>query len=229
MTTPKKHLQHPSQERKATPVGAQNQAQQLSPWHTISLVAAALLGGFGIAALGLVTVAHSAYFLQEPSSAKGSIEATPNPENQDVANLVKPEATPQSGTSTTPSTLLTPADPRSTAAAVSTLKASTPVMAPVPKATRVKELLRVEPAYPLLAKNARIEGSVDVTVRVDEKGLPTSVSSSNGCAVLKRAAETAAAQWRFRPATRGGKAVPSQFGIHFDFKMRPDRTPLEIT
>ena len=87
----------------------------------------------------------------------------------------------------------------------------------------MKEVLIVEPTYPLLAKSARIQGSVDVLVKVDEKGVPSMVTASNGSTILQRAAEAAAAEWRFRPATRDGKAVPANFDIRFKFKLHPDQ------
>ena len=72
----------------------------------------------------------------------------------------------------------------------------------------------MKPAYPKLALANRIQGDVDVSVRIDRHGLPESLAATGGGAVLQQAALDAARQWRFKPS-----GAPSDYLIHFDFKL----------
>jgi TonB family protein len=58
---------------------------------------------------------------------------------------------------------------------------------------------RTSPTYPPIAKLANVEGDVKLTLEVDQSGAVVRVVTSTGPALLRRAAETAAEQYRYRP------------------------------
>lgn len=82
-------------------------------------------------------------------------------------------------------------------------------------------LVRVDPEYPRLALMRRIEGSVVVSVVIDETGsvrdwkVLRSVSES-----IDEAALDAVSKWRYRPATRNGVpvAVYGVVQLHFELE-----------
>ncbi len=78
------------------------------------------------------------------------------------------------------------------------------------------------PAYPRAAQRLRQEGEVRLRVVVDADGKPVdwSISRSSGHERLDRAAMDAVAQWRFEPATRGGKAVEGEVIVPMRFQLR---------
>lgn len=158
-------------------------------------------------------------------STTPSTTATPSTTTPSTAGspAASPPAEPKSANADATRSEVDAAPKAKTAKTPKAPKASSPGTAHVSSSTPVREILIVEPPYPPIAKSARLQGSVDVMVRVDRKGVPTSVSATNGPSVLQHAAEIAAAEWRFRPATRDGKAVPATFNIRFDFKLQPDR------
>ncbi|PYQ48896.1 MAG: hypothetical protein DMF78_20130 [Acidobacteria bacterium] len=65
-------------------------------------------------------------------------------------------------------------------------------------------------AYPPIALRQRIEGKVDLSVLVDERGVVTDakvVAAAGGKAGLNEAASEYVRRWKFRPATKDGVAV----------------------
>lgn len=76
---------------------------------------------------------------------------------------------------------------------------------------------RKNPTYPLIAKAAKVEGTVRLTLEVDSKGAVVRVAASSGPAILLRAAINAAEQYRYRPFEIDG--VPAdvlvEAAIHF--------------
>jgi protein TonB len=130
--------------------------------------------------------------------------------------------------------------PQAPAAAVPPAAAPTqPVPAPTPAArkpaftvqteiTRVQisgetlesYVIRKVPAvYPLLARQARIEGMVVLSIVVDEKGEVQDVKAISGPPLLARSAEDALRHWRFKPIIIDGKPtqVESRVGMNFQF------------
>ena len=63
-----------------------------------------------------------------------------------------------------------------------------------------KATARVAPSYPQTARTARITGEVKVFLIINENGEVTKIQSSDGPAVLRGAAESAARLWKFKPA-----------------------------
>lgn len=79
------------------------------------------------------------------------------------------------------------------------------------------------PAYPRMAIAAHMEGTVTLRVLVDETGKPIDVivEGSSGHAVLDKAArEQVLANWRFQPATAGGRPVRAWARIPVSFDLR---------
>jgi len=66
---------------------------------------------------------------------------------------------------------------------------------------------RVEPVYPEEAKQARINGPVDLTIKVDEDGNVSEIKVAAGHPLLRDAAVNAVKQWKYRPAILNDEAV----------------------
>jgi protein TonB len=82
------------------------------------------------------------------------------------------------------------------------------------------ELRRVEPLYPDFARRARIQGSVVLSMTVDDQGLPIQVQVLEGPQALHEAALQAARQWRFEPARIDGRSVAARFKLTLNFRLR---------
>lgn len=78
---------------------------------------------------------------------------------------------------------------------------------------------RVEPAYPPLAKAARVSGSVVVEVTVDEEGKVFAARAISGHPLLKDAAVAAAKEWTFAQTMLTGVAVKVIGTITFNFSL----------
>jgi protein TonB len=76
---------------------------------------------------------------------------------------------------------------------------------------------RVEPAYPVRAAAAGVEGTVTVEVVISEEGKVLSARAVSGPPELHEAAEAAARQWIFTPSTVSGSAVKVSGTITFAF------------
>jgi periplasmic protein TonB len=57
---------------------------------------------------------------------------------------------------------------------------------------------RVTPKYPPFAKAAKIEGTVEVEILIDQKGKVVTTCAATGPPLLKDAAIKAALQWKFK-------------------------------
>ncbi len=94
----------------------------------------------------------------------------------------------------------------------------------VPKVLKVsqgvltsKVLSLPKPAYPPLAKQMRLQGSVSIQVLIDESGHVVSAKALSGHQVLVRAAEAAAIQARFSPTLLSNQAVKVSGVITYNF------------
>ena len=76
-----------------------------------------------------------------------------------------------------------------------------------------------QPAYPIIAKQARIQGVVSVQVLIDEEGRVVSATAVNGPAMLMGSAQIAALGARFHPTTLSGQPVKVSGVITYDFKL----------
>jgi len=79
---------------------------------------------------------------------------------------------------------------------------------------------KVEPAYTDEARAAKINGSVTLTVTIDNQGVPIElhVLKSLDPGLDQRALD-AVSQWRFRPATQDGEPVAFQATIEVNFRL----------
>ncbi len=80
----------------------------------------------------------------------------------------------------------------------------------------------VAPKYPRLAREAGIEGIVQVRVRIDERGrvVAATVVHSDVTPAMDEAAIHAALQCRFKPARQRTEPVPADVVIPFSFSIR---------
>jgi protein TonB len=75
----------------------------------------------------------------------------------------------------------------------------------------------VEPSYPVLAKQMKVQGSVILQALIDRTGNIQDLHVLSGPAILSSAAMQAVKQWRFRPYYLAGEAVETQARITVNF------------
>jgi periplasmic protein TonB len=85
------------------------------------------------------------------------------------------------------------------------------------KLTQGRVLRRVEPLYPTIAKQARVQGQVQVQIDISEGGAVTNVTLLSGHSLLREAALKAAKQWLFIPTELNGQRVRAIGVITFNF------------
>jgi periplasmic protein TonB len=86
--------------------------------------------------------------------------------------------------------------------------------------TPPKLIYKIEPEFSEEARKAKFQGTVILSIEVDESGRATNlrVISSPGLGLDQKAIE-AVAQWRFRPASQGGKPVASSARVEVNFHL----------
>jgi len=77
-----------------------------------------------------------------------------------------------------------------------------------------------KPPYPALAKQARIQGPVNVQILIDETGKVISAQAVKGSPLLTKAAEDAARRARFTPTKLGDQPVKVQGVITYNFVLQ---------
>jgi TonB family protein len=81
-------------------------------------------------------------------------------------------------------------------------------------------LFKVEPEYSEEARKAKWQGTVVLSVIVDEMGRPSHVSVQRSLGLgLDQKAIDAVSQWRFKPGQKDGKAVPVIATIEVNFRL----------
>jgi TonB family protein len=80
-------------------------------------------------------------------------------------------------------------------------------------------ITKAQPKYPAKAKRVNATGSVDVKVTISPEGRVTEAKAISGHTLLREAAEEAALQWVFKPATLKGVPVSIQIVLTFLFKV----------
>ena len=75
----------------------------------------------------------------------------------------------------------------------------------------------VEPNYPLLAKQMKIQGAVVLKVLIGRDGNIQHLNVLSGPEILSAAAREAVKQWRFRPHLQSGAAVETEARITVNF------------
>lgn len=75
----------------------------------------------------------------------------------------------------------------------------------------------VEPTYPLLAKQMKVQGAVVLQALIGKEGNIQDLHVLSGPAILSAAAREAVKQWRFRPYLQSGQAVETEARITVNF------------
>lgn len=77
------------------------------------------------------------------------------------------------------------------------------------------------PSYPPAARRRGIEGKVvlDVLVSAEGQALAVEIARSSGSSLLDEAARETIRRWRFRPATRGDKAIEARATVPVQFSL----------
>jgi protein TonB len=76
---------------------------------------------------------------------------------------------------------------------------------------------RVEPVYPPMAKNARIQGSVVLSALIDKAGAIENLHALSGHPLLVPAAVSAVSQWRYRPYILNSEPIEVETQITVNF------------
>jgi periplasmic protein TonB len=116
-----------------------------------------------------------------------------------------------------PGTPVTPAP--SSAATATSASAGAPSDGRVHLSPGAAEIVSrpVQPAYPLLAKQMKIQGAVILDAFIGKDGNIQGLQVVSGPAILSAAAEEAVKQWRFRPYLQAGQPVETEARITVNF------------
>jgi len=76
---------------------------------------------------------------------------------------------------------------------------------------------RVDPSYPLLAKQMKVQGAVILEALISKTGGIQDIHVLSGPAILSEAAREAVKQWHFKPYYQGGKPVETEARITVNF------------
>jgi len=91
--------------------------------------------------------------------------------------------------------------------------------APVSRMMEGNLIHRVQPAYPALAKQARIQGSVVLRAIINREGVIENLQALSGPPVLEQAAIAAVKQWRYRPYLLGGEPIEVETQVTVNFSL----------
>ena len=75
----------------------------------------------------------------------------------------------------------------------------------------------VQPNYPLLAKEMKVQGAVVLEALIGRDGNIQDLHVLSGPTILSTAAREAVKQWRFRPYLQSGQAVETEARITVNF------------
>ena len=78
---------------------------------------------------------------------------------------------------------------------------------------------RVQPTYPALARQGRIQGSVVLSAVISRDGMIERLQVLNGQPLLEQAAIEAVRQWRYRPYLLNGEPVEVETQITVNFTL----------
>jgi protein TonB len=80
-------------------------------------------------------------------------------------------------------------------------------------------LQQVRPAYPVLAKDARIQGTVTLGVLIDTDGTIKQLRLMSGHPLLVQAAQDAVSQWIYKPTLLNGNPVEVVSTVDVNFTL----------
>lgn len=78
---------------------------------------------------------------------------------------------------------------------------------------------KVEPTYPPLARQTRVQGDVIIDCVIDEQGNVTQARAVSGHPLLVQSALQAVKQWKFQPTMLNGKPVAVEMTVTVQFNM----------
>jgi len=84
-----------------------------------------------------------------------------------------------------------------------------------PSSTQV--ISRVDPSYPLLAKQMKVQGAVILEALISKNGSIQDIQVLSGPAILSEAAREAVKQWHFKPYYQSGRPVETEARITVNF------------
>lgn len=80
----------------------------------------------------------------------------------------------------------------------------------------------VQPNYPLLAKQMKVQGSVVLEALIGRDGLIQDLKVLSGPSILSDAARQAVMQWRFKPYLQSGQPIETEAKITVNFTISTD-------
>jgi protein TonB len=78
-------------------------------------------------------------------------------------------------------------------------------------------ITKIQPGYPVVARQLKLEGTVEVEATISESGTVAEVREVRGNPILARAAADALKKWTFNPFQDGGKPVKAVATLSFVF------------
>jgi protein TonB len=78
---------------------------------------------------------------------------------------------------------------------------------------------RVQPDYPSIARQLKVQGTVELSVLVAENGSVAKVDIVSGNPMLTISAADALKRWKFKPFTEDGKPIQVVAPITVDFRL----------
>jgi protein TonB len=78
-------------------------------------------------------------------------------------------------------------------------------------------ITKVQPEYPVVARQLKLEGTVEVEASITETGTVSDVKQVSGNPVLAKAASDALKKWKFNPFQADGKPVKALATLSFVF------------
>jgi TonB family protein len=80
--------------------------------------------------------------------------------------------------------------------------------------------VRVEPVYSRFAREARLQGSVQISAIIGKNGVPHSLTRLSGNALLGEMAMSAMRKWLYRPAFLNGQPTEAQTIVTINFQLQ---------
>jgi len=114
------------------------------------------------------------------------------------------------------------AAPEQTAPAVQSQGSSTPATTKTSAQVQLSPgsaqvISRVNPSYPLLAKQMKVQGAVILEALISKSGSIQDIQVLSGPAILSEAAREAVRQWHFKPYYQGGQPVETEARVTVNF------------
>jgi periplasmic protein TonB len=78
---------------------------------------------------------------------------------------------------------------------------------------------QVQPVYPILAKQARVQGDVQIDSVIDQQGNVTEMKVVSGSPLLVTAALNAVRQWKYQPTLLNGQPIPVAMVVTVHFTL----------